>query len=213
MKPGDLHASIAQGADALSLRLSDESVRDLASLVLELDRWGQRFNLTAVRDPQHAVGTHLMDSLAVLPHLRGEAIADIGTGAGFPGLPLAIADASRRYVLLDANAKKLSFVRHIVGQLRLTNVQVVQSRAEDYAPGERFDTVIARALASTADLTKLGGHLVGEDGVLLALKGRRLGEELQDVPDGWHYSVAELAVPGLDGHARYVVALTRRGES
>ncbi len=213
MKPSALNDAIAGGAAALSISYSAEAVRQLATLVLELARWGERINLTAVREPERAVGTHIMDSLAVLPHLQGTTIADIGTGAGFPGLPLAIADPERRFVLLDANAKKLSFVRHIVGQLRLANVDVVQSRAEDYAPGERFDTVLARALASIADLTKLGGHLVGEDGVLLALKGRRSAEELQHVPKGWQHRVTELAVPGLTGHARHVVALTRRGES
>ena len=213
MKPSALNDAIAAGADTLSISLAEEAVERLTTLVLELARWGERINLTAVREPERAVGTHIMDSLAVSPLLQGEAIADIGTGAGFPGLPLAVVNPERRFVLLDANGKKLSFVRHVVGQLRLANVEVVQARAEDYAPGERFDTVLARALASIADLTKLGGHLVGEDGVLLALKGRRLAEELQHVPKGWQHRVTELAVPGLAGHARHVVALTRRGES
>ena len=210
MTRNELQEQLKEGSAALGGNLSPSAVERLVTLIEELERWGRRINLTALREREDIVGRHIMDSLAVRPHLQGNRLIDIGTGAGFPGLPLAICEPARDFVLLDASAKKLSFVRHIVGSLGLQNVDIVHARAEDYAPGERFDTVIARALASTAQLLTLGGHLVGEDGVLLALKGRRPTDELLDVPKDWHPSVMELAVPGLEGHARHVVVLERK---
>ena len=178
-------------------------------LLDELGRWGRRVNLTAIRDPQAMVSAHVLDSLTVRPHLHGRSVIDIGTGAGFPGLPLAIAEPAMEFVLLDANAKKIGFVQHIVGRLGLGNVSAVRSRAEDYAPGRGFDTVIARAVTSTAGLIDLGAHLLNERGVILALKGRHPTAELNTLPHDWTYTVTELAVPGLEDHARHLVVLKR----
>ena len=215
MTRNELVRAISGGAQALApsadRALTRVSVERLATLLEELGRWNRRINLTAIRDPRAMVSGHVLDSLAVRPLLHGERVVDIGTGAGFPGLPLAIVEADREFLLLDSNAKKLSFVRHIIGRLGLKNAGAVKARAEDYAPGERFDTVIARALASMTRLTELGGHLVGEDGVLLALKGKLPAEELNDLPELWEYSVTKLKVPGLEDHARHVIALRQRG--
>ena len=161
------------------------------------------------------VAGHLLDSLAVRPFVD-EAQTDSSIsapGAGFPGLPLAIAETDRRFVLLDSVGKKLAFVRYVATKLGLENVEIVQARAEDYAPASRFDTVIARALASTARLTELGGRLLRENGVLLALKGKEPSEELDELSGQWDYTVTELAIPGLEGHARHLVVLTRGGKS
>lgn len=205
-----MKARIAAGAAALSQALDAGQIEKLDTLLTELERWGRRINLTAILEPADMVSGHLLDSLAVRPHLHGPRIIDIGTGAGFPGLPLAIAEPAMQFVLLDSNGKKISFVRHIVGLLRLSNVEVVKARAEDYAPGYRFDTVIARALASMPRLIELAAHLVGDQ--LLALKGRHPAEELAPIaaqPD-WDYRVTELTVPGLEAHTRHVVSLYRK---
>ena len=154
---------------------------------------------------------HILDSLAVRPMLAGRRVLDVGTGAGFPGLPLAIAEPELEFVLLDSNARKISFVRHIIGELGLPNVVAIQGRAEDYAPAERFDTVIARALASTPRILELAGHLLRKEGVLLALKGKHPAQELEPIDDlpGWKYEVTDVTVPGLESHARHVVCLRK----
>ncbi len=203
--------SIAEGALTLGQVLSDEQVDLLARLLQELERWNRRINLTAIRDIDEMVSGHVLDSLAVRPLLRGDSVLDIGTGAGFPGLPLAIVEPGVRFVLLDSNGKKISFVREMIGRLELANADAVKARAEDYAPGNRFDTVIARALASLPRLVELSAHLVGEDGQLLALKGRYPAEELEAIKSlsEWEYSVEPVDVPGLEAHARHVVRLER----
>ena len=174
-----------------------------------LERWNRKVNLTAVRDRDAMVTVHILDSLAARPLLRGTTVLDIGTGAGFPGLPLAIVEPDRRFVLLDSINKKIQFVQHAAAVLGLTNVEAVKARAEDYAPGYRFDTVIARAVASLPQLLELAGHHVGEGGVFIALKGRYPAEELRQIPAGWDYTIEELSVPGLDAGSRHAVLLRR----
>jgi 16S rRNA (guanine527-N7)-methyltransferase len=178
-------------------------------LLDELERWNRKVNLTAIRDRDEMVTAHIDDSLSVLPLLKGRQILDVGTGAGFPGLPLAIVAPEREFHLIDSNNKKIQFVRHVVGLLGLDNVTAVKARGEDYAPGHRFDTVIARALASLPKLVEIAGHHVREDGVFVALKGRYPEEELQQLPDTWRSSVTELKVPGLEVGSRHAVLLTR----
>lgn len=181
----------------------------LTALLAELARWNRRFNLTAIRGPSEMVSAHLLDSLSIRPCLQGDSIIDVGTGAGFPGMPLALAEPKRSFVLLDSNGKKIRFVSHMIRELGLTNVEAVQSRCEDYAPGEGFDTVVARALAAIPRLLELAGHLVGRDGVMLAQKGKYPAAELEDLPARWEYSVTELTVPGMAQRSRHVVSLCR----
>ncbi len=179
-------------------------------LLDELERWNRKVNLTAVRDRAQMVTLHIEDSLAARPYMEGRRILDVGTGAGFPGLPLAIAEPDREFTLLDSNNKKIMFVQHVAGALGLDNVTAVKARAEDYAPGHRFDTVIARALATLPRLVEIAGHHVGEDGVFVALKGRFPAEEIEELPAPWSHEVRELAVPGLERGSRHVVLLTRQ---
>ncbi len=207
----DISSRITTGAAALGQASPDEQAQKLVTLLTELEHWNRRINLTAIRDIDQMVAGHILDSLAVRPYVQGPRVIDIGTGAGFPGLPLAIVEPDLHFTLLDSNGKKISFVRHMIGELGLSNAEAVKARAEDYAPGNRFDTVIARALATVPRLVALSSDLVGEDGQLLALKGRHPAEELEPITSlpEWDYSVTALSVPGLEAHARHVVSVRR----
>ena len=187
-----------------------EADQQLLALLDELERWNRKVNLTAVRDRDEMVTAHIEDSLSARPLLKGGRILDVGTGAGFPGLPLAIVEPEREFHLIDSNNKKIQFVLHVVGLLGLDNVTAVKARGEDYAPGQRFDTVIARALAALPKLVEIAGHHVGEDGVFVALKGRYPEEELQQLPDTWRSNVTELKVPGLEAGSRHAVLIERK---
>lgn len=212
MKQDNVARAIDAGAVEMGQRLPDGAAQKMSRLLSELQRWGARFNLTAIRDLEAMISGHVLDSLAVRPFIAGTRVIDVGTGAGFPGLPLAIAAPHLRFELLDSNAKKIAFVRHIIGELGVSNASAVQSRAQDYAPDARFDTVIGRALTTVGQLVELAGHLVGNGGVLLAQKGKYpLAElrQLTNLPDSWDYSVTELTVPGLAAHSRHVVCLRR----
>jgi 16S rRNA (guanine527-N7)-methyltransferase len=172
-----------------------------------LAKWNSAYNLTAVRDPLEMVTRHLLDSLVVAPHLYGARVLDVGTGPGLPGIPLAVARPELAFTLLDANAKKTRFVVQAVGELVLKNVEVVQSRVENYRPSRIFDTVVSRAFASIADMLAHARHLCAPGGRFLAMKGAYPEEELKALPDGYDYEVVPLAVPGLDA-ARHVVIVT-----
>jgi len=187
------------------------SVERFETLLDELEKWNRRVNLTAIRDPAEMVIGHLIDSLVARPLLGGDTVLDVGTGPGFPGLPLAIAEPDRQFTLLDSNNKKIMFVQHVAGLLGLDNVTAVKGRGEDYAPGHRFDTVIARALAALPRLVEIAGHHVREDGVFVALKGRYPAEELEQMSNRpWGFTVAELNVPGLAKGSRHAVLLRRQ---
>jgi len=195
---------------ASAAALPEGSAERFVALLDELERWNRRVNLTAIRDRQEMISVHLADSLSVLPLLEGRRVLDVGTGPGFPGLPLAIAQPERRFTLLDSNNKKVQFVRHAAALLGLDNVDAVRARSENYAPGEGFDSVIARALATVPRLLQLAGAHVGENGVFIALKGSGYADELDDLPDEWTYSVSPLTVPGLPAGSRHAVVLYRK---
>ncbi len=195
--------------DQLDQVFPDGTAEKFRALLDELERWNKKVNLTAIRDRDEMITVHLLDSLVARPLLQGRRVLDVGTGGGFPGLPLAIAEPDRDFDLVDSNNKKIMFVQHVAGLLDLDNVNAVKARTEDYAPGYRFDTVIARAVAAVPRLLELAGHHVGEDGVFVALKGRYPTEELEPLPEHWGYEVAELKVPGLAEGSRHAVLLRR----
>ncbi len=196
---------------AIGLELPAGGIAKLSLLLAELEKWNRKVNLTAVRDIDEMVTTHVADSLVALPLIEGKTVLDVGTGPGFPGLPLAIAMPERHFTLLDSNNKKIMFVQHAAGLLGLNNVSAVKARGEDYAPGHGFDTVIARALAAMPRLVEIAGHHVGEGGVFVALKGRYPAEELKQIAQiPWQHGVIELDVPGLEKASRHAVLLRRR---
>jgi len=202
-------ARLSVGLRRLGLELAPAQFETLGTLLDELADWNTRLNLTAIREPAECVDKHLLDSLAVLPHLRGLAVADIGSGAGFPGLPLAIADPDRRYVLIESTGKKAKFLSHAVARLNLANVEVVPLRAESYRPTRQFDCVIARALGPLAEFVRVSGHLTAPGGRLLAMKGRVPEAEIEALPAGWTaVAVHPVAIPGLDAE-RCLVELAR----
>jgi 16S rRNA (guanine527-N7)-methyltransferase len=197
------------GAEQLGIPLSETQATQLLRLLDELDDWNQRMNLTAIRERAQQITKHLLDSLSVHAHLRGTSIADIGTGAGFPGLPLALALPQMQFTLIDSTAKKLKFVEHAAQTLGLRNVQTVHTRAEAYRPKERFDCVVSRAVGPIETFVKGSGHLCVGGGRLLAMKGRYPTDELAHVPNGWKVAaVHPLKVPGLD-EQRHLVELCR----
>jgi 16S rRNA (guanine527-N7)-methyltransferase len=206
---GALEKRLAAGLAELGLALAPGQVAALGDLAAELAEWNTRFNLTAITEPADVVDKHLLDSLAVLPYLKGLSVADVGSGAGFPGLPLAIADPDRRYTLIESTGKKAEFLRHVVARLALPNVEVVQGRAEALKPRKPFDCVVARALGSLADFVRVAGHLAGRGGRLVAMKGKVPEAELKAIPAGWKaLSVRPIRVPGLDAE-RCLVELAR----
>jgi len=202
--------------DRLGQPFPEGTADKLGILIGELERWNRKVNLTAIRDRGEMITAHLLDSLVALPLLEGQTILDVGTGPGFPGLPLAIVQPERQFTLLDSNNRKIMFAQHAAGLLGLDNVSVVKARGEDYAPGHGFDTVIARALAALPRLVEIAGHHVGEDGVFVALKGRYPEEELKDLVElniPWSHAVTELNVPGLETGSRHAVLLRRLNKS
>jgi 16S rRNA (guanine527-N7)-methyltransferase len=204
--------TLFDGARGLGLELSAEQEARLVAHLDLLDEWSSRMNLTAIRDRPAQLTKHLLDSLTVLPFLHGNRIADVGSGAGFPGVPLAIVEPGRHFALIESTGKKCRFLEHVRDTLGLTNVEVVQARAEAYRPEMRFDTVIARAVGPLADLVKVSGHLVVGGGRLLAMKGRYPEDELAARLSGWKVSaVHPLSVPGL-AEERHLVELCRSHE-
>ena len=171
----------------------------LAYLAL-LARWNATYNLTAIRDPREMLVKHLLDSLAMHAHLDGIGnLADLGTGPGLPGIPLAIARPDLQVMLVESNGKKARFLREAVRQLKLGNASVAESRIEAFRPGTPFDAITARALATLPLILELGGHLLAPAGRLLAMKGVVPEDEIAALPAGWRVAaVHPLRVPGLD---------------
>jgi 16S rRNA (guanine527-N7)-methyltransferase len=204
--------TLPDGARALALDLDEARVNRMLAHLDLMDEWNARMNLTAIRERPQQITKHVLDSLSVLPYLQGTQVADVGSGAGFPGIPLAIAEPDRRFVLLESTGKKCRFLEHVRETLGLGNVTVVQARAEAYQPEQRFETVIARAVGPLADLVRVAGHLVTGSGRLLAMKGRYPASELAVRLNGWKIiDVHRLSVPGLD-EERHLVELCRSHE-
>lgn len=163
---------LISGLESLNLSLSENQIEQLLDFIKLLEKWNKAYNLTAIRDREAMVSLHLLDSLAITPYIEGKKIIDIGTGAGLPGIPLAIYFPEIEFTLLDSNAKKTRFVQQAILELKLKNVSVCHSRVEQFHPENNFDTVITRAFASLSDIVEWTAHLLSKEGVLLAMKGQ-----------------------------------------
>ncbi|WP_319782856.1 16S rRNA (guanine(527)-N(7))-methyltransferase RsmG [Oceanisphaera sp. IT1-181] len=188
------------------LVVTEQQVEQLVTLVTLLNKWNKAFNLTSVRDPLAMVGRHMVDSLVVSPYLEGTRFIDVGTGPGLPGLPLAIMNPDKEFVLLDSLGKRIRFIRMVIHHLGLTNVTAVESRVEAYQPEQKFDGVLSRAFASLDDMVSWCAHLLKSEGRFLALKGQYPEQELQSLPAHLQLDkVYPLIVPEQDGDRHLVV--------
>lgn len=197
-------------AGLVQLDLDPALAAPLLEYLALLARWNATYNLTAIRDPREMLAKHLLDSLAMQPFVRGlHTLADLGTGPGLPGIPLAIATPSLQVTLVESNGKKARFLREAVRQLKLSNVQVAESRIEAFRPDATFDAITARALATLPLILQLGGHLPGADGRLLAMKGVLPEDEIAALPAGWRVAaIHPLRVPGLSAE-RHLLEIVR----
>lgn len=201
MSQSDLKKILSEGLRQLNLaQLLDDKQQDtLIKYVELLNKWNKAYNLTAVRKPEQMVVRHLLDSLSISPFIQGEKILDVGTGAGLPGIPLAILYPERHFTLLDSNSKKTRFVVQASSELELPNVDVVQSRVEEFQSADGFDTVVTRAYSAVGNMVEQTSHLLLDDGVFLAMKGVNPITEIEELAA--NYIVKEnhvIAVPGLE---------------
>ena len=200
---------LAKGLVELGLPLSAELQGLLLQYLVLLEKWNQVYNLTAVRNLTKMVGAHLLDSLAVVPLLSGEKVLDVGSGAGLPGIPIAVAKPNCTVTLLDSNHKKAAFLRQAVAELALKNAQVVCDRVESWAAPVEFDVIISRAFSDLGEFVSLTNRLLSPRGVLAAMKGLFPFEELERLPSGFRVKeVRALRVPGLEAE-RHLVLIER----
>jgi 16S rRNA (guanine527-N7)-methyltransferase len=187
---------LVSGLQTLNLALNEQQVEQLLGFIRLIEKWNKAYNLTAIHGREAMVRLHLLDSLAIAPFIEGNRVIDIGTGAGLPGIPLAIFLPKTEFTLLDSNAKKTRFVQQAILELKLKNAVVYHQRVENYKPEQTFNTVITRAFASLSDIVKLTAHLLGRDGVLLAMKGQNPKAELAQVTA--KTTLIPLNVPGCE---------------
>jgi 16S rRNA (guanine527-N7)-methyltransferase len=197
---------LADGIAELGLSVPPETQQRLLAYLDLVAKWNRVYNLTAIRDTSNMVSAHLLDSLAVVPHLCGQSILDIGSGAGLPGLPLAMVWPQSRVSLLDSNHKKATFLRQAVIELGLDNVSVVCERAETWQPEARFDVVISRAFSDLPEFVAVAARLCKAGGTLAAMKGVHPGEEIARLPAASAVrQVLPLQVPGLKAERHLVL--------
>ena len=190
-------SALVAGLARMKIMLSDEQQRLLLAYLELLKRWSKAYNLTAVTDPREMVARHLLDSLSILPALRGRLFLDAGTGAGLPGVPLAIARPDCRFILLDSNGKKIRFLRQVRRELGLDNIEPVQARLETYRPEPPPDAIISRALAPLDRLVEWTAFWLDQGIPLLAMKSDRVESEIQGVRPPYNVRLDELDIPGL----------------
>lgn len=198
---------LAGGIAALGLEIATASRQRMLDYLELVEKWNKAYNLTAVREPAKMLTHHLLDSLAILPHVCGNRLLDVGSGAGLPGIPLALAQPDRHITLLDSSHKKTTFLRQAAIELKISNVDVVCERVETWRSPHLFDTVVSRAFSDLPEFLELAGKLCAKTGVVIAMKGVYPHEELAQLPgDFLLRNVVTLNVPGL-GAERHAALL------
>jgi 16S rRNA (guanine527-N7)-methyltransferase len=196
-------------AKSMAVELTEHDASRLQQLLDELERWNRTYNLTAITKREEMVTHHLLDSLAIQADLYGTTVADVGTGAGFPGLPLAVLNPERRFTLIDSAGKKIRFVSHAAHALGLKNVEGLHARVESLQPEKPFDTIVTRAFAPLPEMLEKVAPLCGPQSRVLAMKGKWPREEVAGIPAGWRVaSSRDLVIPGLK-EARCAIVLAR----
>jgi len=188
---------LQQGLQTLEINYNDVQIEALCKFIRLIEKWNKAYNLTAVRNIEDMARLHILDSLTVLPYIYGNKVADIGTGAGLPGIPLAIFLPDVEFVLVDSNSKKTRFVQQAILELKLKNVSVQHTRVEKFIPNALFSTVTLRAFASLQDIIQLTKHLIAPSGVLLAMKGQSPNAEEIKILSTPH-KIIQLTVPEIE---------------
>ena len=198
---------LKRGLIALGLTLERDIQQRLLDYIALIEKWNRVYNLTAIREPEKMVSRHLLDSLAVAPHLHAKSLLDVGSGAGLPGIPLALAKPDTHVTLLDSNHKKAAFLNQAVIELKLKNAEVCSERVESWQTQNRFDVIISRAFSDMGEFVRITRHLLAPGGMFAAMKGLHPYEEIDKLPPGCKVQqVLPLAIPGLEG-ARYLVLI------
>jgi 16S rRNA (guanine527-N7)-methyltransferase len=198
---------LKRGLIALGLTLDRDTQQRLLDYIALIEKWNRVYNLTAIREPEKMVSHHLLDSLAVAPHLHAKRLLDVGSGAGLPGIPLALAKPDTHVTLLDSNHKKAAFLNQAVMELKLKNAEVCGERVESWQTQNRFDVIISRAFSDMGEFVRITRHLLAPGGMFAAMKGLHPYEEIDKLPPGCKVQqVLPLAIPGVEG-ARHLVLI------
>lgn len=198
---------LTAGLNSLQLSVADPDIDALLAFTKLIGKWNKVYNLTGIKQPLDSIRLHLLDSLAINGYLQGEHVLDIGTGAGLPGIPLAIINPDKDFVLLDSNAKKTRFVQQAIVELGLTNVSVQHCRIEKFQPEKLFSSIISRAFASTEKFIEVSWRMLSDNGALLAMKGQPEEQELAAI--AWPYTVYPITIPEVDTQ-RCLIKINKR---
>ncbi len=204
-----MNAILTQALNENSISLTDAMQQKLIHFLDLLQTWNRVFNLTTITDPREMVYLHIIDSLAVQPHLLGSRMLDVGSGAGLPGIPLAIANPDQTWVLLDKNNKKTRFITQVIAELDLKNTEAVHARCENFQPSHCFDSILSRAFGSLRLFVESTAHLLCVQGRFIAMKGKYPHDEIKDLPREYLLQhSAQLDIKGIDIE-RHVICLSK----
>jgi 16S rRNA (guanine527-N7)-methyltransferase len=207
MEATQLHNNLQKQVAENRLLLNESTIAKLTDYLLLLEKWSRVYNLTSIRDPNHMIPKHILDSLSISPYLQGTRILDVGTGAGLPGIPLALTHPNCHFTLLDSNGKKARFLTHAIQQLAISNIDIVKTRVERFRVDFCFDTIITRAFSSLTDFLEKTRHLACQTGVFLSMKGQYPTEEINSLDSAFSIiSVSPIQIKGLN-EKRHVIVI------
>lgn len=206
MKASRLHADLQKQLIQNHLAFSEPVIAKLTDYLLLLEKWGQVYNLTSIRDPIQMIPKHILDSLSISPYLQGTRILDVGTGAGLPGIPLALTHPHCHFTLLDSNGKKTRFLTHVIQTLAISNIDIIQKRVEQFQVNICFDSIITRAFTSLTDFLKKTHHLACQKGIFLSMKGQYPTEEINQLDATFTVmSINPIQINGLNNERHVIV--------